>query len=278
MNIALVTPAYGRPAHLALQVAGAASSVRPASQHVIVSDSAPDLPPSPGAPHRSFVPVPRTPGPLPIAEARNLGADHALESGADLLIFLDVDCVPGPDLIACYESAAARRPDALLSGPVVYLPPPPPGGYRLSQLPQMGHPHPARPAPEPGQLEPLSHTLFWSLSFAVTAGTWNRIGGFHGAYRGYGGEDTDFAQTALSRGVEHVAVGGAVAYHQWHPTQDPPTQHLTDIVRNAAIFNRRWGWWPMRGWLDAFARDRLIIWDPLSKEWRVSASTEDISR
>ena len=30
-------------------------------------------------------------------------------------------------------------------------------------------------------------------------------------------------------------VGGAWAYHQYHPSPDPPVQHLTDIVRNAAI-------------------------------------------
>ena len=34
-------------------------------------------------------------------------------------------------------------------------------------------------------------------------------------------------------------------------------QHLDDILRNAAIFHRRWGWWPMEGWLDAFAERGL---------------------
>ena len=42
---------------------------------------------------------------LPLAHARNAGARHALRDGAELLVFLDVDCIPGPDL-----SRATRRP------------------------------------------------------------------------------------------------------------------------------------------------------------------------
>ena len=47
-------------------------------------------------------------------------------------------------------------------------------------------------------------------------------------------------------------VGGAHAFHQFHPISDPPIEHLDDIVANAVVFHRRWGWWPMQGWLDAF--------------------------
>ncbi len=58
-------------------------------------------------------------------------------------------------------------------------------------------------------------------------------------YIGYGAEDTDFGQVAASRGIALTWVGGAWAYHQYHPGSDPPVQHLTDIVRNAAIFHRQ---------------------------------------
>jgi hypothetical protein len=37
-------------------------------------------------------------------------------------------------------------------------------------------------------------------------------------------------------------IGGAHAFHQFHPVSDPPVQHLYDIVRNAEIFHQRWGW------------------------------------
>lgn len=70
--------------------------------------------------------------------------------------------------------------------------------------------------------------------------------------RGYGAEDTDFGHRSARRGVPLWWVGGAHAYHQYHPTATPPTQHLGDIVANANVFFDQWGWWPMLGWLEAF--------------------------
>lgn len=37
-------------------------------------------------------------------------------------------------------------------------------------------------------------------------------------------------------------------------------QHLADIVANARCFRSKWGVWPMRGWLRAFADAGLIRW------------------
>ena len=93
--------------------------------------------------------------------------------------------------------------------------------------------------------------LFWSLSFAVTAATWQRTGGFYEGFVGYGAEDTDFARTAQQAGAGLHWVGGADAYHQHHPVSTPPAEHLPDIIRNGAIFARRHGSWPMQGWLEA---------------------------
>ena len=87
----------------------------------------------------------------------------------------------------------------------------------------------------------------------MTPATWNRIGGFHPGYEGYGAEDTDLGWTARARSVEMRWIGGADAYHQWHPVSSPPWQHLDDILRNGAAFHERWGEWPMGGWLEAFA-------------------------
>jgi hypothetical protein len=56
-------------------------------------------------------------------------------------------------------------------------------------------------------------------------------------------------------------VGGAHAFHQFHPTADPPVQHVDDIVRNARVFHRRWGWWPMQGWLAGFEQAGMISRD-----------------
>src|SRR5690606_15385383 len=96
--------------------------------------------------------------------------------------------------------------------------------------------------------------LFWSLSFAMTADTWRHVGGFHEAYTGYGGEDTDFGRTAAAAGVPMGWCGSARAYHQHHPVSDPPVEHLDDLLRNGALFHDRWGTWPMQGWFEAFER------------------------
>jgi hypothetical protein len=87
---------------------------------------------------------------------------------------------------------------------------------------------------------------------------WSKIGGFDEQYQGYGAEDTDFAMLAQQAGVELTWVGGASAFHQWHPTASPPVRHLDDILRNGALFATRWGWWPMESWLEQFEAQALI--------------------
>ncbi|MGZ5403789.1 MAG: glycosyltransferase family 2 protein, partial [Nocardioides sp.] len=90
---------------------------------------------------------------------------------------------------------------------------------------------------------------------------------------GYGAEDTDFAQRARRAGATMWWVGGALAHHQWHPVSDPPVEHLDDVVRNANLFHRRWGWFPMTGWLEAFARRGLADYD--GESWVVLDAARD---
>ena len=71
---------------------------------------------------------------------------------------------------------------------------------------------------------------------------------------------------ARRQGVDLVWVGGAHAYHQHHPVSSPPVEHLDDILRNAATYHRRWGEWPMEGWLQAFAERGLVTYD--GSAWR----------
>lgn len=264
-RVAVVTVVHGRHDHLRLQHRSLGRSAVLPDDWVVV---AVDDPWPRGRWRTAFAPSPRvveldtTPHGLPLAAARNIGARTALERGADLLVFLDVDCLASPGLTLAYDTAS-RRPEsagALLCGPVSYLPPPPAGGYDLRSVGELAEPHPSRPAPPPGEvlLDPDGHRLFWSLSFALTRPTWERIGGFDETYVGYGGEDTDFGQRAAAVGVPVAWVGGARASHQHHPTQDPPVQHVDDIVRNGRFFRDRWGWWPMEGWLDAFVDQGLV--------------------
>jgi GT2 family glycosyltransferase len=261
MRVAVITIAAGRPRHLARQSAALARSADGHRHHVVAMGDAAERARCAAAcaPGTDVIAVPREPDGLPLARARNAGARRALEGGAELLVFLDVDCLPAPKLLARYRAAARVAPGALLCGPVGYLPPLPLDDPLAddARLAALARPHPARPIPPDGVLwHGGDHRLLWTLSFAVTDMVWNAIGGFCEDYVGYGGEDTDFGQLARAAGVDLCWVGGAWAHHQHHPTHDPPIQHREAILRNAALFHRRWGWWPMEGWLDAFGVPR----------------------
>ena len=272
MRVAVITPVAGRHRHLGLQRQGLRRSTLPVDSHVVVcmgDPDAADVAAGHAGPPVTAIHV-EVPGErLPLARARNAGAETAIESGADLLVFLDVDCVPAPGMVRRYVQCAGEdRGPRLLCGPVAYLPPPPDGGYDLDRLGELADPHPARPWPAEDQtLRDGDPRLFWSLSFAVRPDVWNRIGGFCEQYEGYGGEDTDFGQCAAASGVRLDWTGGAYAYHQFHPAGDPPVEHVDDILANAHVFVRRWGWWPMTGWLTEFQRLGLAHFDP-ADGWR----------
>ncbi|MCC4908050.1 glycosyltransferase family 2 protein [Microbacterium sp. cx-59] len=261
---AVITIAHGRHAHARRQADALALSIEPPDDRILVTMDDPAL----GAlahPGTHVLALAAAPEGLPLARARNAGAEAAIDRGAEVLIFLDVDCLPGPHLVGAYAAAATdpTTADRLLSGPVTYLPPAPPDGYDFGTLAALDRPHPARPAPGPGEVvHGGDPNLFWSLSFAVTAATWWRIGGFSERYVGYGGEDTDFGHTAHARGVEMAWVGSARAYHQHHAVESPPVRHVDAILRNGAIFAERWEWWPMTGWLDAFVALGLVARTP----------------
>lgn len=225
-------------------------------------------PPAADVPGTLVLHVPRAEEGMRLAAARNAGADAAVAAGAEGLVLLDADCVPGDALLERYAAALDAHPGALLAGPVTYLR----EGDTVApatDLAALTAPHAARPSPPAGEVvvaRPDEQVLFWSLSFATTAAGWSRIGGFDEGYVGYGGEDTDFAMRAQAADVPLAWVGGAHAYHQHHPVSSPPWQHLDDILRNGARFAERWGWWPMGGWLEAFAAAGAI--ERIGDGWR----------
>ena len=267
MTTAVVTVAHGRHAHLRLQRASLASSTTSEVDHVVVAIDDAVL----AAADWCAGAIPTTPLGLPLAAARNLGANIAVARGATTLVFLDVDCLAGPQLVEAYADAVAEEPDTVWSGPVTYLDPPPPDGYDLARLAALDSPHPARPAPGVGErLSGADPDLFWSLSFACSAPAWRRTGGFCEGYVGYGGEDTDFGRVLVEAGLDLGWLGSARAFHQWHPVSRPPIEHVVDIVRNADIFRARWGSTPMLGWLRDFEARGLVHEDDQGR-WSVSA-------
>ncbi len=268
MSTAVVTVVHQRRDHLDRQRRSLARSSAPDVDHVVVAMDDPEL----AATDWCSAALPGTPLGLPLAAARNRGAEVALGRGADTLVFLDVDCLAGEHLVEAYADVVRDEPGTVWSGPVTYLDPPPAEGYDVSALAALDAPHAARPAPAVGErLHGAEPDLFWSLSFACSGDAWRRTGGFCEDYVGYGGEDTDFARVVLASGLDLGWVGAARAYHQWHPVSRPPVEHVDDIVRNAEIYRERWGASPMLGWLEAFERRGLVRRGSDGRWERVSA-------
>lgn len=277
VRTAVVTIAHGRHEHLRGQGWGLRRQSQPPDLYVVVAMGDPDIATVAREQHADAVTVDvKATADLPLAEARNTGARTAIGAGADVLVFLDVDCIPEPSTVARYtevlESAGGARP-LVACGEVRYLPPVQhPVEYRTPGLVNRAEPHPARPTPANGTvLTGTDVRLFWSLSFAVTAEHWQALGGFDEAYTGYGAEDTDFGQRLAAAHGNLLWVGGAAAYHQHHPTQTPPVAHLASIVRNANVFHDRWGWFPMEGWLAEFEARGLARLDEATGRWRTTA-------
>ncbi|MGU3362369.1 glycosyltransferase family 2 protein [Methylobacterium sp. M6A4_1b] len=255
----VLTLVRGRADRLRNLMAGLArQSARP---HELViawmqPDRVSDLP-DPGCPvrHRHVAGEP-----MPLAAARNRAAEAAT---GDLLVFLDVDCIPSPTVVAAYRRAAAQT-DGLFLGEVLYLPPglSPEAATDEAALARLGRAHPARPAiPPEGLRREADPGQLWGLSFALPARSWHAVGGMDEAYRGYGGEETDLAARLAASGLPTHWVGGARAYHQHHPVHVPPLQHFDAILANAARFRATHGRWCMTYWLGQFRTAGLIAWD-----------------
>jgi GT2 family glycosyltransferase len=265
MTVAVITPVAGRTDHLTRLLDGLTRQHRPPDETIVV-----DLAPYEPAVRRCTAGRPGvrrvtlrtdTSGALPLAAARNLGAT---KTDCDLLVFLDVDCIPDSDLVAAYEDGLHRRPHALVCGPVRYLRQDwLDGGWTTDRrrLDAMSDASPARPRPV-DLTDSDDHELFWSLSFGVTSTTWAAVGGFDPAYVGYGAEDTDFAMRARDRGVRLAWIPDGVAYHQWHAPSRLDPARLGELVANARRYRQRWGCWPMAGWLAELHQHGAICFVP----------------
>ncbi|WP_338665813.1 galactosyltransferase-related protein [Pararoseomonas sp. SCSIO 73927] len=250
-DLSVLTLVKGRDGHLANLLAGLARGTRMPARCIVVDmgETPAAMPPTPFPLLHHRLPSPG----LPLARARNAAAALA---ETPLLAFLDVDCIPAANLVEALAADVAAH-DALICCEIRYLPP---GVTDLSEpaLMAAGQRHTVRHFPESG-LRPEANTgLFWSLAFAVRRESFLRLGGFDESFTGYGGEDTDFAFRAREAGLPLLFTASTTAFHQHHTVHEPPLQHFADIVANAARFRARHGFWPMDGWLDAFARMGLI--------------------
>lgn len=255
----MLTLVRDRTDHLANLLRGLRRSCPPPAELIVARMEGEDPRPVLAAPAPFPIEVIEVPGAdLPLARARNRAAGAAR---GEHLVFLDVDCVPGADLLAAFAQALADE-DPLALGPTLYLPPGPCPGDERGLRARAGQ-HPARSNLfGDGVRVDDRHDLFWSLNFALRRSTFlDRIGGFDEGYRGYGIEDTDFGRRAAAAGVPVAWVGAALAYHQHHPPTRWSPAAARSVVRNARRFQRRWGSWPAPGWLRELDELGLVHWD-----------------
>ena len=261
MSVSVLTLVRGRRDHLVNLIAGLNASWRQPDELVIAymqRAAHTDLPETSFPIHAVFVDGDA----MPLAAARNRATSVAV---GEQLVFLDVDCVPSPTLVARYADTA-DHPGGIRLGEVAYLPAGAlDGGLDWDELDRVGQRHPAKPAIAPDEIRMTpNHGELWGLSFAISAADWRRAGGMDERYVGYGGEETDFAARLERAGVPMWWIGGARAYHQHHVVHTPAYQHFDAIVRNARLFHATWERWCMDYWLGQFASQGLIAWDATS--------------
>ena len=196
---------------------------------------------------------------LPLAEARNAAARSATYRD---LIFLDVDCIPAPTLVASYMRGLKETDNAVLQGEVSYLPALDRNLFDYDAFAAKGQLHPSRPEIPDAELrhEPDMGKL-WGLNFALQRRLFLKVGGLDERFVGYGGEETDFARGLAEQGAQLMWCGGARAYHQHHEVMRPPLQHFNDIIRNARLYKEKWGEWCMDYWLGQLHDRGFIRWD-----------------
>lgn len=255
--ISALTLVRGRERHLANLMKSLALQTQKPDELVIawMQDEPHDNLPEIGLPVRHvFVPG----DPMPLAAARNRAAEVAR---GEVLVFLDVDCIAGPDLVAAYGAAAGER-DGLFLGEVLYLPDGAVGeAIDYAALDRIGQAHPSKPTmPDTGVREEPDSGELWGLSFALRRERYLALGGMDESFHGYGGEETDFAARAGASGLRFYWTAGARAYHQHHSVHVPPLHQFDHILRNAARFRDKHGRWCMDYWLGQFRDQGLIGW------------------
>ena len=247
MPVSVCTLARGRAAHLANMVTGLVESRhQPAELVIAVLQAEPYTLRSTPFPVRQIV---LGDDGLSLAKARNAAA---VAASGDLLVFLDVDCIPHPDCLFDYVSAASCATGVFM-GEVGYLPKGHGDAVDCDRFESVAVRHSERAGPPRDPLgECRDYRCFWSLTFALSRASWDAIGGFDERYVGYGGEDTDYGRMIARAGMPLWWVRGAKAYHQYHPHHMPPVHHMDSVIANADRFRDKWGEPTMQHWLRAF--------------------------
>lgn len=253
MKLSLITIFSGRQQHLKNQLTGIAKGSSIPDEIIIVgindkfnTEEFPTLP-------IKFININWEGKHLPIAKARNLGAEYAEN---EFLIFLDVDCIPSRTFIEKMFTDLQENAGCIMGNPYyleAHI------DIKNEDLENRSKPHPIRPNVK--ELSPCNdYNLFWSLCFGIRKSDFLKIEGFDTNFNGYGGEDTDFAWKLEKQEIP-IYLTEHLIFHQQHPVYSPPLNHLDPIIQNVKYFKAKWGKWIMENWLEAFAENEYIRWN-----------------
>lgn len=216
---------------------------------------------------------------LPIAAARNLAAELAIEAGARTLVFLDDTIIPGPATLerlgeavggqrsAVLQAIPRRAGDQEVTSPVVWRAPvldlPPLEddalGYPMSRLHEIATRGPDALPLVPGQqVADTRWGLFSGEAFAMSVEDWQATGGFCTDYTGRGLQDADFAAVVRRQGGTIVWVGGADVYRQPADPVEPELQ-ARYAARHVQTWRERWDETPAHPWLDWLHEQELLV-------------------
>jgi hypothetical protein len=219
-RIAVLTMVNGQHGHLLQQVDGLSLSTWPPDVHVVtsVSDHEVSRGRLPIYSDRWTTLVPKMPWARPVSAfppGLDLACRHAVNAGADVLIYLSVHCIPSRHLIQALAEQAAAPPDnatTLWHSEVLQLGPAPDIGYPLAGdlhtlvAPTMAaETHSKISGPDPR----------WSDSFAVSTRDWAHARWLWS--RDSTCTKTNGSPSETTRPVEQRLLPGVTAYRQ-HPS------------------------------------------------------------
>ena len=259
MSLSVLTLVKGRRPQLRNLIAGLSQSTLLPDELVVAAMDELSREELPSAPYPiRIVSVTQTGRTLPLAKARNAAAQTA---SGDTLMFLDVDCIPGPTACSVLAQAASLGEMLLMGQPHYLREGELPDHWTIDDLYAASEVHPRRPLVPPGALRrEHNYAMLWSLVMAMQRSVFEAVGGFDEGYTGYGAEDTDFAYRLREAGVPFYHLAAPV-FHQYHPVYRPPVKLVEDLAANSRRFRKTWGEWPMGGWLAGLRDMGLIAWD-----------------
>ena len=233
LRVTVVLPCFQGQEALDLTFAGLAAQTYPSDLlEVVVADdgSSPPITVPPGAPFEARV-VAQVHDGFGLARARNMGAASAT---GEVLVFLDCDMVPEPELVEAHARWHHVHDRALTLGFRRHVDF---DGISPVDLAAAGSVEAAvagRSVSSPQWIEfHMSHTydltstdddLFRIVTggnLGVRRGFFDEVGGFDGSFNQWGGEDTEMGYRAFNRGGLLVPERRALAWHQGEGASGP---------------------------------------------------------